>query len=424
MKKQICLFIYRFIFVPIISFLAFILSIFIPKVRKGLKERLFSNEKWSNDQKIKNCYWFHCSSGELEYAKPVMKLLKEQEPDCQILLTWFSPSVKLSAKKFSYIDAVYPSPWEFPWSWAKFLNKFQPKALLIARTDIWTEMLLQAQKHKVPSLLFSATLVSDSGRMNNPISRYYYSWAHNLISEVYCVTEEDKLNYLQLSPSLKVKVMGDTRYDQVIERLNQKNDLKVSFKASAPTLLCGSTWEEDEAEILKAIHRVGLQNVNLILVPHEPSEKHLQHLQKKILHLGMESQLYSSGKEWTGNKILIIDAMGILANLYPMADIAFIGGSYKGSIHSVMEGLAAGKICLFGPHYKNNREAIYFKDLKIDKDGQTACVSLENADEMEAFLNNENWKAKNQIYSNNIKAKINEFTGSTKAVQDWVHNLS
>ena len=39
-------------------------------------------------------------------------------------------------------------------------------------------------------------------------------------------------------------------------------------------------------------------------------------------------------------KILIIDQIGILANLYKYSDIAFVGGGFSGKLHNILEAAA------------------------------------------------------------------------------------
>jgi 3-deoxy-D-manno-octulosonic-acid transferase len=41
--------------------------------------------------------------------------------------------------------------------------------------------------------------------------------------------------------------------------------------------------------------------------------------------------------------------------------LAFIGGSFKKQVHSVMEALAAGLPVMVGPFHKNNREALFYQ---------------------------------------------------------------
>ena len=55
--------------------------------------------------------------------------------------------------------------------------------------------------------------------------------------------------------------------------------------------------------------------------------------------------------------VLVIDAVGFLAKLYLLGDIAFVGGSFHGSVHNVMEPAAMGKPVVFGPTIHNSYEA-------------------------------------------------------------------
>ena len=104
--------------------------------------------------------------------------------------------------------------------------------------------------------------------------------------------------------------------------------------------------------------------LRLILVPHEPTKGHLQSLEKQLAKMGIKGSRYSQAENWD-TEVLLVDQIGILAELYSWGDIAFVGGSFRGSVHSVMEPLAAGLITLVGPHHGNNREALEFKSLPL-----------------------------------------------------------
>jgi len=68
-------------------------------------------------------------------------------------------------------------------------------------------------------------------------------------------------------------------------------------------------------------------------------------------------------------RVILIDKVGILAEFYHQADLAFIGGSFRGSIHNVMEPAVAGLPVLFGPTYHNSREA----EILIKEGGGWCC---------------------------------------------------
>ena len=67
--------------------------------------------------------------------------------------------------------------------------------------------------------------------------------------------------------------------------------------------------------------------------------------------------MFRSNFENDETRILIINRIGILADLYKYADIAYVGGSFKQGIHNVMEPAVYGLPVLFGPVHNNSYEA-------------------------------------------------------------------
>jgi 3-deoxy-D-manno-octulosonic-acid transferase len=72
-----------------------------------------------------------------------------------------------------------------------------------------------------------------------------------------------------------------------------------------------------------------------------------------------------------------VDQTGILAELYTQAQFAFVGGSFKKTVHSVMEPLAAGCVTFVGPKHQNNREALAIKNVKLKSlNGEAAVIAV------------------------------------------------
>jgi 3-deoxy-D-manno-octulosonic-acid transferase len=56
--------------------------------------------------------------------------------------------------------------------------------------------------------------------------------------------------------------------------------------------------------------------------------------------------------------IVVIDRVGVLGELYALADMAFVGGGFHSAgLHSVLEPAAFGAPVLFGPRHDNSRDA-------------------------------------------------------------------
>lgn len=413
---------YRNILYPMLLFAAHFLAAKNQKIRVGIQLREPKNGiyPWLHFDKNTQPVWFHCSSGEFEYAKPLIKKIKLQNPQQKIIVTYFSPSSKTSIEKNEYVDFSCPTPWDKPIFLTEFIKHHRPKILLIARTDLWLEMLLQCKNHQIPSLLFSATLTSQSGRMKNFITRWYYSMLCTLITEIYCVSESDKDQFARLGAKEKTLVSGDTRFDQTLDRIENPKPLKEFLKPQQKTFIAGSTWPEDEEILLPTIDALIQNNISTILVPHEPDQKHLEKIEEYLFSKNIPFQKYSSANEFQSG-VLIIDTIGILAELYLWSDIAFVGGSFKKSVHSVMEPLTCGLPVLTGPFIENNREATKFAE--VESNGVYAVKICTDSQSIQKtiidFCSND---AATQIHQD-ISNAVKKHAGATKRLYEHIAPL-
>lgn len=364
-----------------------ILSILNPKIRKGLELRTrgsngvrpWLSPEFQNQRPI----WIHCASGEFEYAKPVITGIKERNSDAKIIVSYFSPTYVKAISQFPGVDHFCPLPWDRSQDLREFLNHHQPQCLLIARTDTWPQMLREAKTFGIPSLLFAATLSQSSGRAKG-LGRWSSRAVFSQLSQIFCVSEDDQIMFRNLGFENCTRVAGDTRYDQVQARLKNPKPLREELFSACdtrPILVAGSTWSEDEVVLSKVIQAI-IKNQNgsirFILAPHEPSARHLNELEALLARHEISSVRYSQCTDWREDQVLIVDQIGILAELYGKGQIAFVGGSFKKTVHSVMEPLAAGCITFVGPLHTNNREALEFKSLLLSENSSLHMVEVVN----------------------------------------------
>jgi len=317
-----------------------------------------------NEQKIADArpIWIHAASGEIEYARPVIRELKRQYPDVPILVTYSSPSAKRILEGLHDVDVWASLPWDVDFMVENFIRRWNPRFLLFSRTDVWPVLVSIAKKQNIPTALFSATFADNSSRLKG-FTRYLTRYALNHLSEIHCVSAEDIQNLQDLHLHVPVLASGDTRFDQVFHRLENPKALKNELIPSPEDFIfiAGSTWPEDEAVLLPALAKLKHIYVRVIIAPHETTAEHLQHLENRMQELGLSFARYSQATSWNPKDILLIDQVGILAELYTWGDIAFVGGSFKKQVHSVMEALAAGLPVMVGPFHRNNREALFYQ---------------------------------------------------------------
>jgi 3-deoxy-D-manno-octulosonic-acid transferase len=124
-------------------------------------------------------------------------------------------------------------------------------------------------------------------------------------------------------------------------------------------MVAGSTWPADEAVLLRAFATLLRRrpDARLILVPHEPTTEHLARLEQRATAAGLPAPVRLSAATGLA-PLLLIDQVGVLATLYGAGSMAYVGGGFgKAGLHSVLEPAAWSIPVVFGPRWRNSRDA-------------------------------------------------------------------
>lgn len=355
------IYIYRLLYFILRSVL-FLASPVLPASLKSWIQ--LRNKPLDKNQILKNTYWFHASSGEIEYCKSVIRNLKAQQPDAKVVVTYSSPSAeKLFFNISQYVDQFIPLPWDQPCAIKKLIKYINPQVLIFSRTDLWPELIRQAKKAgcKIGVISYNPKFSA----VNNAINRYLLD-QFDFIS---CLNEKASNRIRLLTQTEVIKADGDTRFDQVFHRLQQES--KVKIVSTARILVCGSTWPEDEAVLFESFSFLIKKNIKIVLCPHDVSSENIQRLQTNLRQKGWTFSLLSSRQNLQNialvEDVFIVDKVGYLADLYRYAELAFVGGSFKEKVHSVMEPLCCGLPTIVGPHFQNNPEAVRYLNSSVFK---------------------------------------------------------
>lgn len=358
----------------------------------------------------------HSSSGEVEYAKPILRKLRKLYPNNAIVLSYFSPSAIRLIQGLD-VDDVVPLPFDSKKKVAAFLDQLNPSLVLLARTDVWPEFVTQCRQRQIPSILFSATRAKPfRGRF---FARWLNRWRFNQLSLIAAVSKDDEKNFRALNISTPVVVTGDTRYDQVLFRLQEKREIPVKITNDGRAFgVLGSTWWDDDQIWIDSLTDSDLrQGFRWFWVPHEISLTKVQELSDQLKNSGFKVERLSETSTWRAD-ILIVDRIGYLADIYTRASIAFVGGSFKQKVHSVMEPLAAGCPVIVGPYHENSREALDFKTLPIGNDLFAVNV-CENSDQIRETLKN----LAPQIGNPLLREQIQSFVSAKSKASDELIQL-
>lgn len=345
------------------------------KLREGIAGRdaaVASLEGWAREARdpARPLAWVHAPSvGEALMAQAVIGTLRERRPDLQVVFTYFSPSAvriaaRVGADHFGYL------PWDLATESRRALAALQPALLAFVRTEIWPVLTREAAGRGVRLALINAVLAPGSSRLRGP-SRYLLNPGYSRLDAVGAVATGDGERLTRLGvPRERVRVTGDARFDQVWARVAalggerarlERPLLRRLHDPERLTLIAGSTWPEDEARLIPAYVRAReMAAFRLIIAPHEPTAAHLARLEARLNAAGLGHARLSAVEASGGPlpEVVAVDRVGVLAELYAVADIAYVGGGFGGAgLHSVVEPAALGVPVLFGPRLGNALEA-------------------------------------------------------------------
>ncbi len=356
---------YDFVVIPFLYVVLHFGGIFNNKIKRGIKGRKRVYEEIiltaSSLNKRKKLIWFHSSSlGEFEQAKPIIEELKKNH-DVNILITFFSPSGYENSRKYPHADLIAYIPFDTIYNARKFIKIVKPDISVLMRYDIWPNMIRVLSEKDIPIFLVDATMRSDSHR-KLPFIKSFHKILFSALTKILTVSEIDAKEFAKFEISSdKIIAVGDTRFDRVYQRsllAKEKRLINVEVLRNKKIFVFGSSWEQDEEVIFPAFTKLAERDksVLLIVAPHEPTLLHLEKIEHEF-EGKLKTIRFSFLNNYSNEKVIIIDSIGILLTLYTYADAAFIGGSFKQSIHNVLEAAVYGIPVLFGPKIDTSQEA-------------------------------------------------------------------
>jgi 3-deoxy-D-manno-octulosonic-acid transferase len=364
MKKVWQIF-YNIIFIPLLYVALKFISLFKQKIRKGIRgrKRIFEElilNKISLNQS-KKTIWFHSSSlGEFEQAKPIIEKLKK-ETNAIIVVSFFSPSGYENSRKYPFADIITYLPFDSQWRAKRFVEVISPNLAVFMRYDIWPNHIWTLKKKNIPCLLVDATMKKKSPR-KLPLVRSFHKYLFEDFSKILTISDEDAEGFKSFkSKNVQIKKVGDTRFDRVYNRSLASKEAKIissEILKSNKVLVAGSTWPQDEEVLIPSFVKLLKYDKDalMIIAPHEPNLLNLEKLENEFA--GNVSFIRLSHiNNYSRQRIIIVDSIGILSILYNYADVAFVGGSFKMNVHNVLEAAVYGVPVLFGPKIENSQEA-------------------------------------------------------------------
>ncbi len=390
-------------------------AIFSNKLRKSIKIRFsplnipdFSNKK---------IFWFHAASvGEYEQIRYFILKIKKKHPKIIIIVSVLSYSAYSQCYENQIADFFFPLPFDLYFNIKNIMNKIKPNVIFYSRYDVWPNMARIAYKKGVRQVLVSATLSETSLRKRFPFS-LFYSKVYSYLDQIFVIDQTNKNRFQKMN--LKAFIAGDTRYDSIWHRITFKSQKSIQVDILKKTiipknkkiLIAGSTYNLSEKFLLQFMSK-SVSPPFLILAPHHVAKDNIYKVEQRILKYSLPYLKYTDFfKKKPLNitpSILLVDVYGILLHLYAIGDLCYIGGGWRGLIHSTIEPAFFKIPILTGPHINNSQDAI-----DLEKIGLIKKMKNTNYNEVESWYTSHHDTAyKNTIYektSHYIKNKFGAF---------------
>ena len=325
------------------------------------------------------CLWIHTVSvGETRAAAPLIATLRAQHPDHAIWITGMTPTGRAAAQElYGAFARISYLPYDFAGAQRRFLRHVSPRLGILLETELWPNLLFEAQRARVPVVLANA-------RLSERSAKGYLRFGALARPALQCLTaiaaqtraDADRLLAVGAPPPA---VCGNLKFE--VTPAPEKIALGQSWREFGEgrfIVLAASTREGEEPIVIEAFERLiaaGERHPLLVLVPRHPQR--FNEVEQLVKSKGLRIKRRTAGHPDEDTQIWLGDSMGEMAAYYAMADLCIMGGSLRpyGS-QNLIEACACGCPVLIGLSDFNFRQAA--TDAIVSGAARRVSAPLEN----------------------------------------------
>ncbi|MDX6557547.1 MAG: 3-deoxy-D-manno-octulosonic-acid transferase [Blastocatellia bacterium] len=329
----------------------------------GLSQRLGNLPVIALDERP--LIWLHCVSvGETEAARPLVRALLERFPSYRLVISTTTVTGQRIARDAFGRDAaaVFYFPIDWAWTVRRVLRRLQPTAVLIMETELWPRLLRECRRRLIPVALINGRIsLTSFGRYG--LIRPFMRGMLDCISIALMQSEQDASRIRDLGmPYDRVLMPGNLKFDSA-ESSHDENATaalrqRFGFDQNARLIVAASTHAPEEQVVIDAFKQVQDSmltfRARLLIAPRHPErfDDVVSILQASSLTWSRRSDAPQAEDKTCD--VVLLDTIGELRAVYPLAAIAFVGGSIAPhGGHNVLEPGARGVCVITGAHTHN-----------------------------------------------------------------------
>ena len=333
------------------------------KYRAGLAGRLGEvPESLRATGALERCIWVHAVSvGEVLAVIPLIERLKRKFEGVRVVVsTTTMTGQALAHKKFGDEDVFY-FPLDFAFAMRPYLRRLRPSLVVVAETEFWPNFLRLAHAEGARIAVVNARISDRSFPRYQSFSALLRPILRN-VDLFLAQSEADRERLLRIGAEAgRVQVGGNLKFDADVpiqDGLTQR--LRAAIPCAAKVLVCGSTVDGEEEVLVDAFQALVKEHRELVMIL---APRHPERFQAVADLLARRSVRFWRRSAWDGTPVsegvFLLDSIGELANVYRIADFAFVGGSLvpRGG-HNILEPAQFGVPTMVGPHTENFRDIL------------------------------------------------------------------
>jgi 3-deoxy-D-manno-octulosonic-acid transferase len=274
--------------------------------------------------------------------------------------------------------AVTYLPLDLGFAIRRFLDRFQPRALVLVEGDYWPLLLRHVARRRLPVVVVNGRVGERTFRRLRRFPRV----AQVLFGRVdrfavQTTDDRERLVALSVDPQ-RIVVTGNLKFDADPPPAQPEVEALLTAAADGrPILIAGSTMGGEETQVLEAFAFAGgTARALLVLAPRHP-ERWLE-VEQLCARAGLEVARRSALPGRGRPDVVLLDSLGELPALYRLAHGAFIGGTLVPTGgHNPLEPALHGVPVAVGPSMDNFRQMATEFDLaagwrRVQGSGQLA----------------------------------------------------
>src|SRR5712692_1255255 len=286
----------------------------------------------------KQVIWLHCVSvGETQAARSLVRALRTEFPNHCLVVSTTTVTGQQVARKIYANDAalVFYFPIDLAGVVRRVLRTVQPSAVLIMETELWPRLLRECRARQIPVALLNGR-ISGASFSRYKLIRPFMRRVLNDLTIALMQSEKDAARIRELGmPAERMTLPGNLKFDSAgtptDERVTADLRKRFGFDGTRPLIVAASTHAPEERVAIEALkqmkHSDQSRGTRLLIAPRHPER------------FGeVASLLESSGLTWsrrsversehdTSCDVVLLDRVGELRAVYPLAQIVFVGGS-------------------------------------------------------------------------------------------------